>query len=284
MRLVWALRDGDVSQIEPQMREILGRGYRYVTVSCEALSRLDQGQIARLRALLGKAPAWIVYYLRRSPERMRSLWQEVVKFGSSITFPEYVGEQLSRFAHSEFRDANSIDRFTRVFGATQIRLVSYSHLADENVDIVGHFLTSFLNFSDIAPQPTRRSNVSLPIFDTELIRALNAIHARHGGERSPALREWYLAHREGRVPAWLPRAMRDDVGVFQLDEATWPFAGANQDLVTRYRSSFVTTTWKDGPHVPRAIDARFVRQDYLLAPDVTKALRDIHEEFMGRRQ
>jgi hypothetical protein len=279
MQLVWAIRNRDVTLIRHQVQEILAQRPRYVVISCEALSRLDQQQIVQLRQLLGSAPAEVVYYVRRWPERLPSLWQEGIKFGHTTALPEFLVEQLTRHDASELRDTAMIDRFAAVFGATQIRLVSYSHLVDQQLDIAGHFLASFLGLTDIelpaASHPTR----SLPILDTELIRALNAIHARDGGEKSPALRNWFLAHREGLVPDSLLDAMRDSLGTIRLDEAAPQFVLASQDLLARYAPSIVQPRHMDGLHELRAIDTPFVRQDYLLQPAVTKVLREIYELY-----
>jgi hypothetical protein len=200
MQLVWAMRNGDLTLVQDQVREILARRPRHVVISCEALSRLDLAQIGQLRRLLGAAPAQIVYYVRRWPERLPSLWQETVKFGHTDTLPEFLAKHLTGTDDSELSDASVIDRFSAIFGAPQVKVVSYSHLIEQSLDIAAHFLASFLGLPDIALPGPGRPNQSLPILDTELIRILNAIHVRRGGERSPALREWYLAHKEGLVP------------------------------------------------------------------------------------
>ena len=118
MQLVWAIRNRDLTLIQHQLQEILTQRPRYVVISCEALSRLDQEQIVQLRQLLGSAPIQVVYHVRRWPERLPSLWQEDVKFGHTTAFPEFLAEQLTRYADSELRDTSMIDRFAAVFGAT----------------------------------------------------------------------------------------------------------------------------------------------------------------------
>jgi hypothetical protein len=280
MQLVWAIKNRDVSVIRNQVQEILAQRHQYVVISCEALSRLDQNQVVQFRHLLGPAPAQVVYYVRRPSERLPSLWQESVKFGLTTAFPEFLAEQLTRFAESEFRDAAAIDTYAAVFGATQVKVVSYSHLVDNDLDIAGHFLASFLGLSDIELPDVGRPNQSLSILDTELIRALNAIHTRHGGERSAALRNWYLAYKEGLAPDSMLDSMRDNLGAIRMDERWPPLVLASRDVLTRYASSIVPPWHKDTLHELRVTDVPYVRQDYLLDPAVPKILGDIYEMYL----
>jgi hypothetical protein len=279
MQLAWALRSGDLTLLQDQVQEILAQQHRYVVISCEALSRLNHEQIVQLRQLLGSAPVEVVYYVRRWPERLPSLWQETVKFGSSISFPEFLTKQLVDNDASELRDTVMIDRFAAVFGTSQIRVVAYSHLIDQNLDIASHFLASFLGLSDIELPVVGRPNRSLPILDTEVIRALNAVHARNGGEESPALREWYFARKEGLVLDLVLDNMRGSRGTIRLDEAAPLYVLAAKDLLTRYASSIVPPRRTDSLHELRAIEVPFIRQDYLLEPAVTKILGNIHELY-----
>jgi hypothetical protein len=133
--------------------------------------------------------------------------------------------------------------------------------------------------SDIELPVVSRPNRSLPILDTELIRALNTIHVRSGGEKSPALREWYLARKEGLIPDFILDNMRDSRGTIRLDEAAPPYALAAQDLLTRYGSSIVPPRHMDGLHELRAIEVPFIRQDYILQPAVTEILGNIYELY-----
>ncbi len=279
MKLVWAIRNRDLTLIKEQIREILARRHEYVVISCEALSRLDQQEIVLLRQLLGSSPAEVVYYVRRWPERLPSLWQEGVKFGHTATLPEFLTEQLTRRDAAELRDTVMIDRFTAVFGATQIKVVSYSHLIDQKIDIAGHFLASFLGLSNIDLPAVGHPNRSLPILDTELIRVLNAIHVRRGGERSPALRDWFLSHKEDLISDSVLDAMRDGLDTISLDEALPMFALASRDLLTRYFSSIVPPCHADGLHELRTIDVLYVPQNYLLEPSISGILRYAYETY-----
>jgi hypothetical protein len=115
--------------------------------------------------------------------------------------------------------------------------------------------------------------------ETEVVRALNILHARHGGERSPAPRDWYLAHGSGSVPAVVLDAMRVRIATIRLDEAAPPFPVVYRDLLNRYAASRVPPHWPNGLHAPGAVEAPFVRDDYLLDPSVASALLDLYGLF-----
>jgi hypothetical protein len=279
MQLVLALRCGDLTQVREQLQEILALRPRCVVISSEALSRLTLEQIVQLRQLLGSAPVEVVYYVRRWPERLPSLWQETVKFGHRATFPEFLATQLVRHSGSELWDTSMIDRFSAVFGASQVRLVSYSHLVDSGIDIGNHFLNALLGLSDIWAPSDTHPNQSLHISETELIRALNVIHVRRGGDESAALRSWFLHCRSSLALDTVLKGVRACMDTIRLDEAEPGLSIALQDLMTRYARSIVPPRHVSGLHALRAIDVPFVRPDYLLEPSVSKVLNEIYEMY-----
>ena len=218
MKLARALQAHDLAQTYIEISQIVASNPKYVVISCEALSRLNPQQIVQLR-LLRPSPAEVVYYLRRWPERLPSLWQETVKFGYTTSLPEFLTEQLAGSRSSEFLDLVMIDKFAAVFGESHIKIVLYSQLTDSGLDIAKHFFASFLELPDIELPALGRHNSSLAICTTELIRAMNVIHARHGGERSPQLRSWFLSQQKGLVPDVVLDAMQKNIGVVHLDES-----------------------------------------------------------------
>jgi hypothetical protein len=202
-----------------------------------------------------------------------------VKFGFHATLPEYLLEQLTAAAGPALRDAAMLDGFAAVFGMTNIELVSYSHLTDQNLDIAGHFLERIIGIGDIELPVRGRLNESLPVEETETIRALNALHHRRGGQRSSALREWYVAHWAALPTASVAAAIHGHVGLLRLDERAPQFVPIYRDLVERYGARIVAPGGPDWLHAPRAIDVPFVRTDYLLNPRVGKLLEDTYEMY-----
>ena len=67
------------------------------------------------------------------------------------------------------------DVCARVFGRESLRLVSYSNLRQQKVDLAEHFFKTFLGWDQpiSVPPGLVQSNVSPDLFDTEIIRALN---------------------------------------------------------------------------------------------------------------
>ena len=282
MKLAWAIRNRDVALVQRQIHEMLGQRYQTVVISCEALSRLDPEQVVQLRQLLGIAPVEVVYYVRRSPERLPSLWQETVKHGHTMTFSEFLDRELRRNDTFASWDTAVLDGFSTVFGQNNVKVVAYSYLVDSNIDIAGHFLTAFLDLHDIDRPDVGRPNESMPPWDIELVRALNAIHARRGGETSAALRDWFLAHKDGLVSESVPDIMRANMGTIRLNERKPPLVLPSQHVLAQYGDSLIPPWNEDTLHGLRVIDVPFVRPDYLLEPAAAKVLLDIYQAYPGR--
>jgi hypothetical protein len=280
MKLVWGIRSGDLAMLRDQVRAMLEQRPKYVVISCEALSRLDLQQIASLRDLLGSAWVSIVYYVRRSPERIASLWQETVKFGYDATFPEFFTRQLTASKQSELWDTAMLDRYASVFGPERLKIVSYSYLVDHDIDIARHFLTEFLRETGLKLLPNTRHNRSLPPAETEIIRMLNTLHRQSGGEQSPALRNWFLRNKEALVTDTLLEVMQGSLDTIGFNEAEQPFVLPFKDLVGRYAQAIVPPHHAGGLHEPRTVEATFMRQDYLSMAPCLGVLRSIYMKYI----
>jgi hypothetical protein len=280
MRLVRAIRKRDVSLVQAQIDDILAREYRYIVISCEGLSTFTLDQVAHLRQLLGSAPVQVVHYVRRWPERLPSAWKEHVRQGQTTMLPEFLVRQM--MGHDGFArpDVTILDPFAAIFGTDQIKIVSYSSLMDNKLDIARHFLASFLDASDIDLPDIGRPNQSLSILDTELIRVLNTIRGPRGGEWSTAMRDWYLANKQGLVPDSVLDAMRANMGSVRLNETTPPLTHLSRDVLDRYAASLVSPFDAHTLHALQAIDVPFIRPDYLLEPGLQKRLHDIYQMYL----
>ncbi len=279
-KLVRGIKTGAFDLLREQVQAMLAGHPNYVVITCEGLSRFDAGQIAGLRALFGSAPVRIVYYVRRWPERLPSLWHESVKFGLDATLPEFFAKNVTEAASTAMWDTVMLDQYAAVFGAEAITIVSYSHLTDQDIDIAGHFLAEFVHQPDIAIPPARRHNESLPIAQTETLRALNAIHRESGGKRSPALRHWFLSKIGELDLDSLLNAMQGCVDTIRVDEAAQPFVRPFDALVERYGPCVVAPRHANGLHELRPVEAPFVRQNYLLAAPVVAALDEMYRAFV----
>lgn len=280
VRVVQAIRRREVTLLQAQIREIMVQRPRYIVISCEGLSTFNHDQIVQLRQLVGPAPTQVVHYVRRWPDRLPSAWQEHVRQGHKTMLPEFIVRQLMGYDGPARQDATILDRFAAVFDADQIKVVSYSYLVENGCDIASHFLASFLDLPDIELPDIGHLNKSLSILDIELIRALNAMRAPHGEDWSTAVRDWYLTHKDGSVPASIFDAMRVSVGSIRLNEAAPPLVHLWRDVLTRYASSLVPPWDTNTLHELRVVDVPFVRQDYLLEPAVPAILREIYEMYL----
>ena len=176
-----------------------------VLISSEDLSHLQEPHLLQLRTILGDAPITILFYCRRWSEMLPSVWQERIKHGFSETFPQFAAAVMKNPSALDFVDFGRIlDRYAAVFGKDCIRVVPYSNLTDSGTDIAEHFADTFQ--PKLRPLLARagdilgsRPNQSLQPAEIEVIRVLNAMHTASGGERGPAVRNWFLrdGHRHG---------------------------------------------------------------------------------------
>ncbi len=280
VRVVQAIRSRDISLVQRQLQVILAEQPRCVVMSCEGFATFSPDQIIQLRELVGTASIQVVHYVRRWPDRLPSAWQEHVRQGRKTVFPEFMVRQLMGYDGPARQDVTILDRYAAIFGASQIRVVSYSYLVDNNLNIAEHFLKSFLGLSDIEMPDIGRPNQSNTIFDIELIRALNAILTPNADGWSTAVRDWYFASQNDLVPAALLDAMRASTASMRLDEQAPPLSHLWRDVVTRYAACLVPPFQSNTLHDLRVVDVPFVRQDYLLDPVIPKLLHEIYDTFL----
>lgn len=278
-QLARAVRDGEVAPTRATIWGILARRPRYVVISAEDLCKLCLDDIVRLRQTLGHASVEIVYYARRLSERLPSLWQEKVKHGERARLPEFLETYLMSERECAASDTAILDDYAAVFGRDTIKIVSYSYLTDHSHDIARHFLASFLSFHDIVLPDIGRPNPSLPVFDVEAIRALNAMHALHGGERSAALRNWYMSNRGCFDARPLYEVMGSHLGTIRLDERSRPLVLASKDILARYAASLVPPWDRTSLYDLRSTDVLFVEEAYLRDPVAASCLNEIYAQY-----
>lgn len=276
LKLVSALRNRDIDHVTDQVQDLLAQGHRRIVITSEDLSRLTLDEIVVLGGLLGSAETEVVYYVRRWPETLPSLWQEMVKHGRTITFPEFIIRQIADYNGFATRDTSVLDKYSAVFGANNVKIVPYSKIVDNGGDIASHFLDSFLDIQRFDLPDIGRLNVSYSTFDIEVIRALNALHAREGGKPSAAVRAWYIDNKDRLVLGSVLDAMHNNVAMVQLDEAEPPLVLSTAEVLRRYGQSVVPPGDKETLHEPRTANVAYVGGNYMLEANVSKTLRDVY--------
>jgi hypothetical protein len=257
-----------------------------IILSSEEFSKMGDAAVRRLHALLGGAPATVVFYCRRWSELIPSLWREAVKHGSLTTFPEYLVSCLADpLSAEELNFDHVLTRYASVFGPRALRLVSYNGVLEAQMDLLTHFCQHFLNWPNPPPTGLDRVNESLDMVDTEIIRALNALEWTRAREERERLHKPFLEQKSGLpVRLLVEKSMQYLVNSIRINDAAPGLARLHAGLIERYRAALVPPFPVAGLFKPRASDVSYIRQDYLFAEGALDTLRAMQAKLLQRVQ
>ncbi len=277
--LVAALRAEDDAALRAAFGGFDASGHRRVLLSCEGLSDLTPAQIARLRALTEGHAVRVVLYCRRWSDWLPSAWQQTVKEGSALTFPEYL---LAVFAAPEENTAVNfatiVDAYAAAFGADAVSVVSYSNLADERIDLVAHFFRTVLGWPDPPAGQSGQVHESPGMIATELVRLLNAQKLHGADTANPAGRSLELLRERADTAALLDgltAAMGGSVCEVVIDDAASVFRPLFDALNASIGPRLLGGTAETRIFTPRRATIRFVRQEYLADPDLAATVQRV---------
>lgn len=189
---------GDVDALSRDMAQVMQTDRPDVLISAEGLSLLRERQIEKLRAALDGAEARFVFYCRRWSDFLPSYWQTLIRSGRHVPWPQFYRQVITEPADNpalNFTPRLSI--YARLFGPEAISIVSYSNAMDTGQNLAIHFLETFLphtlaHISADDPAFRTQPNASLPVWQTEIVRFLNAILHRHGHPPGSGPRAWLM--------------------------------------------------------------------------------------------
>jgi hypothetical protein len=282
--LVAALRDGGNYEAALEtMAKIRTGGAHTLLISAEDLCTLGTVPVQRLRDLLGDSEVTIVYYVRRTSDLLFSSWQEDVKHGTSMVFPEYVlhhvrNPEASLFFNVEVR----LKPFIEVFGKDALRLVSYSALRDNKIDLFKHFAQHLLDWQNIEPEPqSREINIAATARQIELLRSLNQIEKLKNPEGARNLRaklDAALLHLDLTTLFADMAACRK---IFVFSDAFPMFARFHRDQRQAYAANVVPPCPAEFLFKLARKEIPYISGDYMLRPGVLEALHEIHGGLVG---
>jgi hypothetical protein len=277
--------DGDASLAEP-FGALNRSGADTVLLSSEEFAKLNDAAVRRLHALLGGAPATVVFYCRRWSELIPSLWREAIKHGSLTTLPEFTVSCLADpLATEEINFEHVLARYSAVFGPRALRLVSYNGVLEARMDLLSHFCQHFLNWPNPPPTGLDRVNESLDMVDTEIIRALNALEWTRAREDRERLHKAFLEEKSSLPIRFLvEKSMQFLVNSIRLHDAAPVLARLHTGLVERYKAALVPPFPVAALFKPRCSDVSYIRQDYLFAEGVLDTLRAMQAKLLQRVQ
>ena len=280
--LVDAVREGgDLAAAAEVIAREFAAGGETLLVSAEDFSTLSAAELQRLKTLLGDSAITIVYYIRRTSDILFSAWQEDVKQGNLFTFPEYFGlhlrnPEVSVFFNLEMR----LRPFIEVFGKESIRIVAYSMLRDNDIDLFTHFAQHLLKWHPVEPPPDPQElNKAGTPAEIELLRALNVIETLRNPSAPKNLRDRLDASRGSLDLEHIYVVMEAHQKFMVLSDAFPMISRFHKEQRQRFADNVV-------PPCPNEFFFRLVRKeipfiagDYLLHPGVLDALHTLHGQL-----
>jgi hypothetical protein len=253
--------------------------YRTVILSSEDFADLPETALIYFKELIGDHRVTVVFYCRRWSELVQSAWQEVVKQGSTYTLPEFLARNLiNPVGSSIINHDHALARLVRVFGLSSLRLVSYNNVLDSGNDILMHFLAAFADWNGPHEGIQTRENISLSLFDTEMVRILNALEiAQTGRAGYDTVCARYLDRKPQLDLAVIHTAMQQCMQNVEVNEGSAGLRIVHEALFERYGERMVAPRSGFNLFGLVARDIQFVQQDYLLVEGLTDAIRRVYE-------
>ncbi len=275
--LTLALRDGQMDALAPRFAELANSGATRILISSEDISTQETPAIERLRLLTEGHEVQFVFYLRRWSELVPSSWQESIKQGQSHTLPAFLLAHLQRPDASRLLNFDlKISRITDVFGGDCLRLVAYSELRDQGVDIFQHFAANFLDWPD-APLPDLkvRANISRDFKEAELLRALNAMAKIQGASVADGIRKSFDRVRPRLKLNHLYACMDKHSTTLRVNENLPALTHLHEMLAEKYLSRTVPPRPPARMFRPRNGEVAYIAGDYMAEDGAANALRAI---------
>ena len=257
--------------------------YNTILISSEDLVSVSGQGLRYLKSLIEGRPVEIVFYCRRWSELLPSLWQESVKQGMTHSLGEFLAKQLlDPMKSSAINFCIVIDRYAEVFGSESIKLVSYNHLVDSNIDLYEHFVKSFFVCDNI-PLVTRATpNRSLDPVDSATVQLLNQVASIRSEPVGIDIFNRYWRNRSSMSVASLHTAMARCLASIRANDACPGLRAVHDFIFERYGDRMVDPNSGYGLFLPAIRDLPFVQTSYLFAEGVMQSVISLYEDICGQ--
>ena len=185
--LAFAVKSGGDESSQPDVSTLraaisdLASGDAVILLSSEEFSLLDEVELARLAEVLGDNDVEAVLFLRHWADLIPSIWQELIKQGSTANLPLFLARVLARPGSQDVLDyQKGVARIAKAFGKDSLRLVSYEALIASRRDIGEMFCRDILRIELVDAKPTARANESWPPTLVECVRLFNVLAVARG--------------------------------------------------------------------------------------------------------
>lgn len=264
------------------------KGHGTMLLSSENFSLLDAQQVTRFAEAAVDFDVHIISYARRWSELLYSSWQEGVKHGHSVGFPEFCFKELSTpLASRLLNPSSSLEAYSAAFGRESVTVVSYDEIKLKERDLVDHFVEVVFGGSFVAPPLDReppRHNKSLGPAEAELLRALN-IRSRLGNATlvGPQLYQSYRGWRRENRERFqeLAAELRASSAPMSFDERSFVSAAVRKRFDDEFAERCVNVPRPGSAFAdPEVRRVRYVSERYLIAnPRIALQVEQIYEEL-----
>lgn len=276
------LADLDTSELPPRFRQLNSSEYPTVLISSEDLVGVSRQGLRYLRSLLSDRPVEVVYYCRRWSDLLISAWQETVKQGKLHSFGHFLADQLADPMRSSITNFDLVlSKYAEVFGIQSIRLISYNHLIDHEIDLYDHFVTSILEWDAAPSVPRITPNRSLGAAESELIRLLNSIATERSEATGIELFRRYWLNRSDPDALSLVAGMENHLISARIDDAAPSLRALHEFLFEKYRDRIIGPSSGYNLFQPRVREAALVQDSHLFIPGAVEKLHRLYTKLVS---
>jgi hypothetical protein len=266
------LRDG--KDLKKEFDQLNNSGFETVILSCEGLDALKTPALKRLKEYTGNYPVEVVYYVRRWSERIFSSWRQRVTMGHFVTFPEDYWRIISNPEGGVHLNYSLVWRaYEEIFGRDSLKLVSFSNLVDNKVDLFKHFCEVVVGLP-VSPEIDRRfiqQNLGPGIIETEIMRVLNFMYFDQTSRADPTMRIIFNKIKKELDLRTLEDQLKTDIREVQFEESAQYLRPA-WNAVSAYRDRLVSPEYGEEFFKQGASRIQYIGQNYLLRKDAADEL------------
>jgi hypothetical protein len=176
--------------------ELINEKFHSIIISSENFDRLSRDEIALILSKI-KMPIQLIYMYRDPFSVLYSHWQEDIKFGSDLSFGDFLGRHLINPSTSIIINPSLIlKKWACFFDNNSLAIMNYDLILKAKKNICNEFLISTYGTDFNLEFEVLEINKSLPIEDAELLRFLNSVDLSKNNIPSTDIRSSFFKIRE----------------------------------------------------------------------------------------
>lgn len=232
-------------QIWQQLASEASSDTNTIILSSENFETASEKVIALLaQAIPQHIDKQIVFFVRKWSGLLPSLWQEVVKHGSTLEYPYFVLQHLiSPYNSNRLNSQKICHLFAKFFSRQSLKIVFYDYLYEQQEDLFDFFLNKFCGISQKIAGDFQGKilNKSFDPRDIEIIRALNILDLKMARPLKQEIRgQYYLEKNHLEVRHKLFEIMSGFYSEFEIKDSGFVSFQFFQQLIKKYQDCLVT--------------------------------------------